>query len=186
MPWRYKIKDPIVESARVYLWDNVRSRLHSKSLLSYRLNLFLQAGLKENLPVLTEADYQFGQSVMLNEVIRPLVTLAKERNVKIGFLYVPRLEEAINFDSDKDNQWRMMTLENFEISNVIYVDAKKYLRNRPDAYLEFDKHPSKTGHYFLYVLWLASPSQSVFRRSVTNQQLYQQKPLRHPDQLKNR
>ena len=149
LPWRYLIKQPLIEKLKPVFNDYILSRLHIKSLLSYKFNLFLKENLEKEIPPLTEEKQVFAQAIFEREVIKPLINISKKRGHAIGFLYLPRIEE-VDHDVDADhNLWRRLTLEVLNRNGAPTVDANKYFKTGKDTFFKSDTHANKKGNQLI-------------------------------------
>lgn len=149
LPWQYRLKAPIVSRLRNYCRRVLRSPSHAASFVANRVDLLLSCDLDKELPEIDEETVQRTKNIFVNEVLQPIAALAKERDMRVGFLYIPNYAEATADSGSTASQWRITTLESFRETNVTYLDATKYFDKRKDAFFDSDKHPNLLGHSFL-------------------------------------
>jgi len=145
-PWQYRLKAR-GQTARIAPTRRaLRSPSHALSLLGHRAGEFLAADLRQAALVPDEADLDRAQVLMRERVLQPAVALARERGLRIGFLYLPSVSEALGaghpVERGAHRRWR----EELQRLGVPWVDASQDL-TRPDAlFFPSDRHPNAAGH----------------------------------------
>lgn len=147
-PIRHQFKQTFNNRLREYFQDRTRSRSHAKSLLSFQLDLIVSADLARELRTPQLRDYEAAVNVLFNEVVFPIQHEAKQRDVQIGFLYLPSSDDFDVRDKRINSVIRDLLVKRFQQQHLTMLDASPYVEGQ-DIFFEADKHYNQTGHQFI-------------------------------------
>lgn len=114
------------------------------SLLLFRCSRILESNFLRSVE-LKDGHYDVVRNVYRDKIFKPLLEMTRQRNMTLGMIYIPQLEE-IQSNREEVERIRALFFSVYDELGIPYIDMQPYLQGHPDAYFPIDGHLNVRGH----------------------------------------
>lgn len=123
------------------------SNINIVSLLTFKLHQAVKADFVSTIS-LKEDDYGKIINAYRDKELLPLKQLVKERNARLGIVYLPTVEEFKGGRIEL-KRIRQAMLVMYAEADIPYINALPYLQGEDDLYFPYDQHFTEKGHQYI-------------------------------------
>lgn len=124
--------------------EQMGSNINMVSLLAFRFSRILESNFLRSVE-LKDDHYDVVRNVYRERIFKPLLEMTRQRNMALGMIYIPQLEE-LQSNPEEVERIRALFFSVYDELGIPYIDMHPYLQDHPEAYFPVDGHLSVRGH----------------------------------------
>ncbi len=145
---KYRWKEKIQARAQLVAVRMINAPSHALSWAGSRTLDAMRADLRNTLPPVDSERIEFADRVLREEVFGEILRLAEERGVKVGFVYLPRVNEYQHRASELELEFRDRVHAMFDDLGVTWVNALDGMPPGQEMFFPYDRHATQLGHEY--------------------------------------